>query len=799
MGVSGVPVPAWGIGVFLPTFFEVPTWERAGPINGVWDFLGGYSGVLPAGLMFLALAVGLRGMRYRFHMLFFGAIGSTILLKNFEVVPFVWLGHLPVLDMVWSPRWAGPIWNFCFAMAGAFAFEMLISGSRKGAELGKDKEVIQGLPANTPPEGSPRNAGKLVGILPGFQWIPLGAILLAVAIAVNFPELLRDNNPLTPFISWSENLPHLISSVLLGGLGSAMILGTTLWIFRCRESWSRWPAALILLAIVELWFLIPRGYDAPFLALKLIPLAVGIMAAISLARGRTALTAAMASLAVFSIVSLDFMSPKGFPDRQDPFISKPYVEFIKEDPGLYRVMGTNGALMPNFAGAVGLPDVRFVNSMVARPYNDFSKHLTGYPLSQVDSGSLQFTGLSQVVPELSTLPDVYKWATFPMREAFIHQLPFYSLLSVKYLVTPQTNEFLYTDGFGDWVPIALPNWTSGFDSGADASFAKDSLVKGSWKSVDGHLGVFSDTPQDLIYKFRFANPIKSGFIHVWFNIQEPAGAVSAYLSSDGKEWGFPLAALQGVNPTYIQRVAFPTSVLGQTSLYVKFTGRSPSNSDLVALEQWGIWVESQGKNAPYNYIIDGSEPQELQPLSSLPLVYDGEVRVYENPEALPRFFIAHNVQQVTHAEYGWNALEQGLVDGHNTIIVEEYVPGLRNSTSHPPNTQDSVTLVEYQPNKVVLKTATDAPGMLVLNDVAYDGWSAWVDNQRTKIYRVNGLVRGVFIESGEHQVVFRYNPNSFVAGVIMALVATISTVTWAMMPRREAQTLNSESSKAENG
>ncbi len=52
-------------------------------------------------------------------------------------------------------------------------------------------------------------------------------------------------------------------------------------------------------------------------------------------------------------------------------------------------------------------------------------------------------------------------------------------------------------------------------------------------------------------------------------------------------------------------------------------------------------------------------------------------------------------------------------------------------------------------------------GLLVLTNVFFPGWRATVDGSETKIYRVNGLVRGEFLKEGRHQVVFTYFPSSF--------------------------------------
>jgi uncharacterized membrane protein YfhO len=59
----------------------------------------------------------------------------------------------------------------------------------------------------------------------------------------------------------------------------------------------------------------------------------------------------------------------------------------------------------------------------------------------------------------------------------------------------------------------------------------------------------------------------------------------------------------------------------------------------------------------------------------------------------------------------------------------------------------------------------------VLKDAYSPDWHARVDGQPTSVLRVNGLVRGVAIgDAGQHEVVFEYQPESFVRGVWLALL-----------------------------
>ena len=76
-------------------------------------------------------------------------------------------------------------------------------------------------------------------------------------------------------------------------------------------------------------------------------------------------------------------------------------------------------------------------------------------------------------------------------------------------------------------------------------------------------------------------------------------------------------------------------------------------------------------------------------------------------------------------------------------------------------------ITDYGAESLRISTFSGQPGILVLTDVFYPGWKAYVDGRETAVHRVNGLVRGIFLDRGRHEVVFAYRPASFTAGLYL--------------------------------
>lgn len=75
------------------------------------------------------------------------------------------------------------------------------------------------------------------------------------------------------------------------------------------------------------------------------------------------------------------------------------------------------------------------------------------------------------------------------------------------------------------------------------------------------------------------------------------------------------------------------------------------------------------------------------------------------------------------------------------------------------------------PNRLMIDLHAPADGWLVLSDVWYPGWRAWVDGHPTSVWRANYLFRAVEVAAGDHQVVFAYRPASFWVGGGISLFA----------------------------
>ncbi len=136
---------------------------------------------------------------------------------------------------------------------------------------------------------------------------------------------------------------------------------------------------------------------------------------------------------------------------------------------------------------------------------------------------------------------------------------------------------------------------------------------------------------------------------------------------------------------------------------------------------------------------------------------EGQTKVYENTNVLPRAFFVRSLIKAKNKEDSINLLFNPEVDIRNTAIVE----GLESIVPNPLS-QGKIVRIQYSENRITLDTENSGDGFLLLTDTFYPTWHAQVsslDNSFTqpitvKIYRTDYNFRGIFIPKGRNKVEF---------------------------------------------
>lgn len=130
---------------------------------------------------------------------------------------------------------------------------------------------------------------------------------------------------------------------------------------------------------------------------------------------------------------------------------------------------------------------------------------------------------------------------------------------------------------------------------------------------------------------------------------------------------------------------------------------------------------------------------------------EGETRVYENTSAYPRAFLVEEIMIVKTNQDVIHALFDETIDLQKTGILTEHI----EIDSVPLGGGEYARIISYNPQEVVVETATVTARLLIVSDVYYPSWHAYVDAEVTKLYRVDYALRGVVVPAGIHTIMFR--------------------------------------------
>ena len=152
----------------------------------------------------------------------------------------------------------------------------------------------------------------------------------------------------------------------------------------------------------------------------------------------------------------------------------------------------------------------------------------------------------------------------------------------------------------------------------------------------------------------------------------------------------------------------------------------------------------------------------------LRLVATGAVTLYERPDAAAAWFVP------------------GLLP--DEVDLDLHGPGAADSRS--------VELRTIAGGRVDLVVDTDEPGTIVVSQYAFPGWSATVGGDSASIDEVDGLVTGVAIEPGRHDVVLTYRPQRLGMLTLLTAAALIVLAVLWLTDRGQGRPASRQSSAA---
>ena len=154
------------------------------------------------------------------------------------------------------------------------------------------------------------------------------------------------------------------------------------------------------------------------------------------------------------------------------------------------------------------------------------------------------------------------------------------------------------------------------------------------------------------------------------------------------------------------------------------------------------------------------------------------LRLFEVPDPLPRAYLVADWEEASNAGRALlRTLESGFPLGERVVLEaspEEVVSGRSGR----------VLGVEYDQNRISVRTETDGPMVLVINDRYFPGWSARVNGREVPLMRASGIFRAVVVPAGDHLVEMHFRPSRLLPAGLVTIAGLTALLGLLLAGRR---------------
>jgi hypothetical protein len=525
-------------------------------------------------------------------------------------------------------------------------------------------------------------------------------------------------------VLWRRLAPRRrLLAVLAAGTGAVLLLGVVV----------PWALAHSFFQVPDVHKVANRAWQEAILRTLLLTLGGGAGLAGIIALGRARLRVARGLLALLPLViGADLWQARGDYNPTiapaDYFPATRVTRYLQAQPGPFRVAATSDLFVPETNLAYGLADLRGYDALEPRLFNDVAVHI-GRPLVPPGTGGFH---------------------------PFINlQTRVINVLNVRYvLMAGETDPNYYPDTKQEENNDTVGEIRGDRRPGQIFTATRDNLAR---------IEVLGAT---------YLHPLSGQLIfHLKTDPSAPTDLVTQALDA---KW-LP-------NNQYWAITFPPIRDSQDKSFYFYF--ESPDAPEGGAATLWFSWDDVYPDGTRTNQgnanqgdltfrawsLLDPDEPWFVR-------VLDGGAAgasIWENRQALPRAWLTHAVKVLPDTDDQMGQLRQPPFDRAGTaLLTEPLPPPLRLPTAPPPAGSDTVTITRYEPETVEIATRSPAPGLLILADQVFPGWSATVDGQPAPILTANHTLRAVYLPAGDHVVRYHYAPLSFTLGALLSATGLV--------------------------
>ncbi|ETR72644.1 MAG: hypothetical protein OMM_01565 [Candidatus Magnetoglobus multicellularis str. Araruama] len=216
---------------------------------------------------------------------------------------------------------------------------------------------------------------------------------------------------------------------------------------------------------------------------------------------------------------------------------------------------------------------------------------------------------------------------------------------------------------------------------------------------------------------------------------------------------------------------------GRYGQYIYLSQQGPEAS---LPERYSRWLTFNTFKSPLIDLLNMKyiliSPDTTIQSEQLSLVYDYEIKIYENINAFPRYFMVCGHDIATDKQDALKKVGSYTGEDFKKKVILEKKPGVTydsNALSINPSYQ--INEIFCNANKIELSVESTQNGFLVISNNYHPGWEASINGKKTEVFQGNYIMQAVWIPAGKHHLVLEFKPFLMKIGLI------VSTAGWLIL------------------
>jgi hypothetical protein len=154
------------------------------------------------------------------------------------------------------------------------------------------------------------------------------------------------------------------------------------------------------------------------------------------------------------------------------------------------------------------------------------------------------------------------------------------------------------------------------------------------------------------------------------------------------------------------------------------------------------------------------------------LIYNPEAAPLLNKHALGSAWLVNKYKLVENADQEIAALK--MIDPASEVVIDKKFQPLITQGSLNNDPEAKISLTDRSLNKMTYHYQGNGNQIAVFSAIYYPkGWNAYIDGKIVPHFEADYLLRSMFLPKGNYDIVFKFEPKSFLIGQRVSVWASI--------------------------